>query len=237
MHYYISMTVETEIYKRISEAKKDEKTINWKRNILNTKMELFGLYAKEVESIIKEFKNAEFKELKNRNCFELNQIYLTINLIQTKNLAEQQLFLKNNVDIIDSWAITDCTYQYLKIKKFEEAIMFFNEFSNTNVEMLIRYAYLVLFCFKNSKEHLHDILSLFKDSSFYYVNMVEAWLLSFLYISFPSEVYEYLRDSGISNEIKFKAISKICDSFRVSKEDKEKVRQLRYELRRESVNL
>ncbi|MBQ9265643.1 MAG: DNA alkylation repair protein [Bacilli bacterium] len=231
------MNIEIEIYKRISEAKKDEKTIEWKRKILNTKMELFGLYAKEVESIIKEFKSADFRELKKRNCFELNQIYLTINLIQMKNLAEQELFLKNNTDIIDSWAITDCTYQHLKIKKFEEAITFFDEFSNTNIEMLIRYAYLVLFKFKNCKEYLQDILGLFKDSSFYYVNMVEAWLLSFLYISFPSEVYEYLKDSTISNDIKLKAISKICDSFRVSDKDKNLVKQLRYNFKGIGVNL
>ena len=52
-----------------------------------------------------------------------------------------------------------------------------------------------------------------------------------------AQVYEYLKDSTISNEIKLKAISKICDSFRASDKDKNLVKQLRYNLRGIGVNL
>jgi hypothetical protein len=225
------MNIENEIYKRCKQLEKEEKIKIWKQNICNTKLDVLGLYSKEVDSLIKEFKDVDFPILKNRNCFELIFIYISINLKQMKNLAEQAFFLKNNVDIIESWATTDSTYQLLKIKKFEEAIEFFNEFSSIDNEMLIRYAYLIFFKFKDKKEYVEQIFLMIKDSKYYYVNMVEAWLLSFIYINFPEETYSYLEKSNISLDIKLKAISKVCDSFRVDKNEKEKVKELRKRLK------
>ncbi len=225
------MNIENEIYKRCKQLEKEEKIKIWKQNICNTKLDVLGLYSKEVDSLIKEFKDVDFPILKNRNCFELVFIYISINLKQMKNLAEQAFFLKNNVDIIESWATTDSTYQLLKIKKFEEAIEFFNEFSSIDNEMLIRYAYLIFFKFKDKKEYVEQIFLMIKDSKYYYVNMVEAWLLSFIYINFPEETYSYLEKSNISLDIKLKAISKVCDSFRVDKNEKEKVKELRKRLK------
>ena len=225
------MNIENEIYKRCKQLEKEEKIKIWKQNICNTKLDVLGLYSKEVDSLIKEFKDVDFPILKNRNCFELVFIYISINLKQMKNLAEQAFFLKNNVDIIESWATTDSTYQLLKIKKFEEAIEFFNEFSSIDNEMLIRYAYLIFFKFKDKKEYVEQIFLRIKDSKYYYVNMVEAWLLSFIYINFPEETYNYLEKSNISLDIKLKAISKVCDSFRVDKNEKEKVKELRKRLK------
>lgn len=225
------MNIENEIYKRCKQLEKEEKIKIWKQNICNTKLDVLGLYSKEVDSLIKEFKDVDFPILKNRNCFELVFIYISINLKQMKNLAEQAFFLKNNVDIIESWATTDSTYQLLKIKKFEEAIEFFNEFSSIDNEMLIRYAYLIFFKFKDKKEYVEQIFLRIKDSKYYYVNMVEAWLLSFIYINFPEETYNYLEKSNISLDIKLKAISKVCDSFRVDKNEKEKVKELRKKLK------
>ncbi len=225
------MNIENEIYKRCKQLEKEEKIKIWKQNICNTKLDVLGLYSKEVDSLIKEFKDVDFPILKNINCFELVFIYISINLKQMKNLAEQAFFLKNNVDIIESWATTDSTYQLLKIKKFEEAIEFFNEFSSIDNEMLIRYAYLIFFKFKDKKEYVEQIFLMIKDSKYYYVNMVEAWLLSFIYINFPEETYSYLEKSNISLDIKLKAISKVCDSFRVDKKEKEKVKELRKKLK------
>jgi len=225
------MNIENEIYQRCKSIEKEEKIKIWKKNICNTKLNVLGLYAKEVETLIREFKDVDFPILKNRNCYELVFIFISINLKQMKNLAKQKFFLKNNLDIIESWAITDSTYQLLKIKKFEEAIEFFNEFSSIDNEMLIRYAYLVFFKFKDKKEYVLEIFSRIKDSKYYYVNMVEARLLSFIYINFPKETYDYLKDSNISLDIKLKAISKVCDSFRVEKSEKERVKELRKKLK------
>ncbi len=225
------MSVEEVIYKRIKELEKEDKIKKRKQNICNTRLEVLGLYSKETDTLIKEFKNENFPILKNRNCYELVFIYISINLKQLKNLAEQVFFLKNNVDIIESWATTDSTYQLLKIKDFEDCLNFYNEFSSIDNEMMIRYAYLSFFKFKDKKEYVDQIFECMNDSKYYYVKMVEAWLLSFIYINFPKETYDFLENSKISEEIKIKAISKICDSYRIDKEEKEKVKELRKRLR------
>jgi hypothetical protein len=56
--------------------------------------------------------------------------------------------------------------------------------------------------------------------------MAQAWLLSFIAIKYPEEVFSYL--SSISDEkLIRKTVSKICDSFRFSQEQKEHFKSLR----------
>jgi hypothetical protein len=61
--------------------------------------------------------------------------------------------------------------------------------------------------------------------------MGEAWLLSEMYVHDPQETYDYLSKSTLPYQIITKAISKTTDSFRVSDEEKMKVRSLRQHLR------
>ena len=71
------------------------------------------------------------------------------------------------------------------------------------------------------------IFGLFKNSDFFYVKMVEAWVLSYLYIYDSKKTYDFLFSSDISFDIKNMAIRKILDSYRVNKDEKEKVKALR----------
>ena len=61
----------------------------------------------------------------------------------------------------------------------------------------------------------------------YYVRMAIAWLVAECFIKFPDEALGYLRVSGLPSWTFNKAISKICDSYRVSDEMKEVVRGMR----------
>jgi len=61
----------------------------------------------------------------------------------------------------------------------------------------------------------------------YYVNMAAAWLLAEMYIKYPNETLEYLKRSKVNNFTFNKTISKICDSYRVSKEEKERLKKMR----------
>ena len=57
--------------------------------------------------------------------------------------------------------------------------------------------------------------------------MVEAWVLSYLYIYDSKETHQYLLSSNLDLDIKNMAIRKILDSYRVNKDEKEKVKALR----------
>ena len=61
----------------------------------------------------------------------------------------------------------------------------------------------------------------------YYVKMAVAWLVAECFIKFPDETMEYLKISKLPTWTYNKAISKICDSFRVEKGMKDTLRKMR----------
>jgi len=57
----------------------------------------------------------------------------------------------------------------------------------------------------------------------YYVKMANAWLISICYIKYPSKTQTFLQNTSIDNWTYNKAIQKICESRRISVEEKEKI--------------
>jgi hypothetical protein len=57
--------------------------------------------------------------------------------------------------------------------------------------------------------------------------MAIAWLLSICYIKYPKETSKYLDNTKIDDFTYNKTISKICDSYRIDKETKEKLKKKR----------
>lgn len=57
--------------------------------------------------------------------------------------------------------------------------------------------------------------------------MAEAWLIAELAVFAPQKVYEWFPECMLQYEIVGKAIQKICDSYRISDDSKEKFKGLR----------
>jgi len=57
--------------------------------------------------------------------------------------------------------------------------------------------------------------------------MANAWLISICFIKFPNETLKYLKKCQLDKFTKNKAISKICDSYRITQKNKEEVKKLR----------
>lgn len=194
--------------------------------ILNTKLPVIGLYSKDLKSVIKKYENIDLSTFVLNEFYETNFIFIYINLKHLKTLDKQLDFLFKYSFLIDTWALTDSTYQLLEVKAFDEELKYINTFLNSENEFLIRYGYLLLFNYKKELD-LEKVLPLFKDSKYFYVQMVEAWCLAEFYIYYPNEIYRFLKESKLDLNIKLKAISKAIDSFRISSENKENIRFLR----------
>ena len=69
------------------------------------------------------------------------------------------------------------------------------------------------------------------DDEAYYVQMAEGWLIAELAIFEPEAVYEWFRENNLKYNINGKAIQKICDSFRITEDWKQKYKELRPELK------
>lgn len=59
----------------------------------------------------------------------------------------------------------------------------------------------------------------------YYINTALAWALSIAFIKYESKVMPILQSRNLDSDVQNKAIQKICDSYRVSKETKSKIKE------------
>ena len=209
------------------EKLKNPKLSEFSKNILNTSIEVKGIYSKDIKTLIKKYKDININVFELDKFYELNFLYFAIGLQQKKALKEQVDFVFENKEHLLSWGITDSTYQYFKVSVFEKTLPTIKLFISQKEEFLIRYGYLLLFKFLKDTTIYDTIFGLFKNSDFFYVKMAEAWVLSYLYIYDSKKTYDYLFSSDISFDIKNMAIRKILDSYRVNKEEKEKVKALR----------
>ena len=163
-----------------------------------------------------------------------NRIYFQVSLYYLKDDFNKQLdFIKNNLNNLNDWWHVDQINQFLNNVNINSLYEFSKYLiNNYKEEFIVRLGYVLLLkdVYKNI-DYLDKIFKLFKDDDQYYVIMAEAWLISFLYMKFPSKTYIFLKNSPLNLKIKLKAISKIIDSFQVNDEEKTKIKKLRLELK------
>ena len=104
---------------------------------------------------------------------------------------------------------------------------FLEQFINSKNEYEIRFALVMYLNYFLTDEYIDEILQKIDKitSKEYYVQMAIAWLLSFAYIKQKEKTEKYLLQNNLDEFTQNKAIQKICESFRVSSEDKEKLRK------------
>ncbi len=103
-----------------------------------------------------------------------------------------------------------------------------SEYIDNNLLFVRKWGY-VMFMPKlvKNKNHFNYIIKLFKDDDEYYVQMAQAWLMSYLAIYEPQKILEYLCSCPLNYNIAGKAIQKICDSFRIDENTKIKFKAIR----------
>ena len=138
-------------------------------------------------------------------------------------------YLKIFVPKINSWAVCDTTCSNLKITKkyMKEMLEFLEQYINSKNEYEIRFALVMYLNYYLTEEYIDEILQKVDKiiSKEYYVQMAIAWLISFAYIKQKEKTGKYLLKNNLDQFTQNKSIQKICESYRVSKEDKEKLRK------------
>ena len=201
--------------------------------VLNSKYEMIGIRVPIMRDIAKKIAKSnieEFLEYAQNKYYEEVMIQgLVISHIKDEKLFYK--FFKKYINKIDNWAICDSFCSSIKIvRKYEEK--YFKEAIKLalNKEEFISRVGLVMilnhFINKNNLSFIFDILNKIKSDKFY-INMAEAWLLCEMYIKFPKETKKFLVKNNLNKFTQNKAISKIRDSYRVNKEEKELLNSLR----------
>jgi hypothetical protein len=87
-------------------------------------------------------------------------------------------------------------------------VMLFHYVDDAHIDSLLKYA----------DSFNHDA---------YYARMAMAWMISLCFIKFPQKTMEYLKHSTLDNWTYNKALQKTIESFRVDKDTKDILREMK----------
>jgi len=144
---------------------------------------------------------------------------------------DKKSFVQKYIPYIESWSECDCAVSAFRfIEKHEDDFwQFLQPYLNSESEYPVRFA---LYCFTGyylKGDRASEVISVAAKikSEYYYVKMAVAFLLATAYIYRGEEVYAVLSGGALDGFTHNKTISKICESFRIPKEEKERVKRLR----------
>lgn len=145
------------------------------------------------------------------------------------SIEETFKHLKKFIPKINSWAVCDTTCSNLKITKkhMNEMWNFLEQYINSKNEYEIRFALVMYLNYFLNEDYIDQILQKIDKitNREYYVQMAIAWLISFAYIKQKEKTEKYLLKNNLDKFTKNKSIQKICESYRVSDEDKQKLKK------------
>lgn len=173
--------------------------------------------------------------IKNLQYQEELMLYALI-LANIKSSEDEKIKrIKNFVPYINSWAVCDIFCAELKAVKRTPKLFYetFNSLVSSKHEYQIRFFYVLALNYFITDEFLPRIFEMIAKQKYegYYDKMAVSWLLSVAYVKFPQKTEQFLFETKLDNFVFRKSISKICDSFRVTKEAKIHLRTLVSELK------
>lgn len=201
--------------------------------VLNSQYEIIGIRLPIMRDIAKKITKGNIEEFltyaQDRYYEEVMIQGLVISHIKDEEVFYK--YFKKHVNKIDNWALCDSFCSAIKIvRKYEEK--YFNEaikMALNKSEFISRVGLVMLlnhFVNQNNLETIFDTLNKIQSDKFY-INMAEAWLVCEIYIKFPKEAKEFIKKNNLNKFTQNKSISKIHDSYRVSKEEKELLNKFR----------
>ncbi len=201
--------------------------------VVNSKYEMIGIRLPEMRKIAKEISKTNYEDFLKVAGEKYYEEVMIQGLVISHIKDETSFYnhFKEQANKIDNWALCDSFCNSIKIvRKYEEK--YFNEcvkMSLNKKEFISRVGLVTILSHFVTEKYIKEIFDLLNkiSSDKFYINMAEAWLICELYIKFPKETHEFLKNNNINKFTQNKSISKIHDSYRVSKQEKEMLNRLR----------
>lgn len=192
------------------------------KKIYNTKLPLIGVRVPILRKITNKISKTNILSFLSVSDSDYVEMLFIEGLLTTKldNTLKDKIILYTLK--VDTWALIDGVSSSIKINDKEEYLSFIDTLINNEYEFTIRLGILLLLNNYVSEEYLIIIFNYVKNNKCdkYYVKMAYSWLLCECYIKYKDKTYEFIKT--IEDEfILRKTISKIRDSYKVSKSDKE----------------
>ena len=198
------------------------------KKLTTTKYEILGIRVPKMRQLAKDKLKTDYLSfLKYCSDKYYEEVFIEGQVII--GIKEEDIFLEyfyKYIPKIDNWAICDSFCNSLKRMKknpdkyfpiCKELALQSDKVFTSRVGLI---CLLNHFIDKPYLKEIFNILDTIKSNE-YYLNMAEAWLVCELYTKYPSETTKYLKKNKLNDFTQNKSISKIRDSYRVTKEEKE----------------
>ena len=156
---------------------------------------------------------------------------MLIGLIKDTDIKEILSIIKDFVPKIDNWAVCDIFCSGLKVvnKNKETVWNFIQKYLKSKKEFELRFAIVMMLDYFIDEKYINEVLTILDNIKHdgYYVKMAVAWTVSVAFVKYPKITMKYLEKNNLDDWTYNKALQKICESFRVSKEMKEKIKKMK----------
>jgi len=186
---------------------------------------------KKIASLIAKKEYESFIKYNNKNIYEEKILYgLVLGYLKIDFKAFLSL-LEEFIPYVDNWAVNDIVCANLKVfkKNQKEGYNFIQKCLKSNNPWQIRFGIVLLLDYYINDDYIDIVLKIcnnIKDEH-YYVKMANAWLISICYIKYKEKTLAFLENTNVDDWTYNKAIQKIIESTRVSKEEKLNLKKLK----------
>ncbi len=133
------------------------------------------------------------------------------------------------VSLIDNWATCDCFTPKCIAQNKADFYKYIRRYLCDGREFYQRFALTTLLHFYVGEEWADEIISCLTlaDTQMYYVHMAAAWLTAEIIIKDFARGVEFLKSGALDKRTHNKAITKACESFRLSGDQKQYLKTLK----------
>lgn len=147
------------------------------------------------------------------------------------SLEERLERIRQFVPAVKNWAVCDCVCSGLKFtKENREAVWeFLQPYFVSDKTYELRFAAVMALDYYVDEVYAPEVFRYFNGikNHDYYVQMGVAWAISVFYVHLPEMTEDYIKTNQLDDFTHNKAIQKICESYRVDKETKNRLRMLK----------
>ena len=193
-----------------------------------------GVRIPEIRKLVKQIPKSDFDEFLKENPVALEEVLARGFLIARLPYEKMLQAFDSQVLLFDNWCVVDtfCSALRKTVKNHESDFLDkkVEPLLKSNNEFSIRAGVVCLLVFYVKADYLQlifDRIESLKNHQEYYVKMALAWLLAECFIKFPAETFAFLETTKLDKWTFNKALSKICDSYRVDPETKTEIKKLR----------
>lgn len=193
--------------------------------VIGIRIPILREYAKK---LVKEGRTEEFLRELPHKYYEENNLHAFI-IAEIRDFDALIKELERFLPFIDNWATCDSLRPAVFGKNKEKLLVFIEKWIDDGREFTVRFAVemLMIHFLKEDfrEEYLLRVAKIKSDK--YYINMMCAWFFAESLYFRPDEALSYFTDNKLTVFVHNKAISKACESRKISDERKAQLRTLK----------